>query len=233
MSRGGLELASSARISATSKLTCRGLRVGFGDRAVLDGVDLEADPGRPVAVMGPSGSGKTTLLHCLAGLRLPDEGEIVLDGVSVTGLGRRQRSRFRLEQVGIVFQFGELLGELTVSENVALPLHLRGESDPDRVSEVLDAVGLGERAGSWPAELSGGEVQRAAIARAITGRPKLLLADEPTGALDEDLSHAVCDLLLESARAVGAVLIVATHDPLVAEAMGQTVRLRRGKLEAA
>ncbi len=200
---------------------------------VLDGVDLEVAAGQAIAVMGPSGSGKTTLLHCLAGLRPPDDGEIVLNGAAVTQMGRRERARFRLHQVGMVFQFGELLGELTVGENVALPLRLQGKPDRRRVAEVLSAVGLLERAESWPAELSGGEVQRAAIARAIAPRPQLLLADEPTGALDEDLSLAVCELLLSSAQDVGAVLIVATHDPLVAEALGEAVRLRRGKLEAA
>lgn len=198
---------------------------------MLAGVDLEGASGQAIAIMGPSGSGKTTLLHCLAGLLRPDDGDIVVDGVATTRLTRRQLSRFRLERVGMVFQFGELLEELTVGENVALPLRLRGEDDPAHIEALLAHVGLAERAGSWPAELSGGETQRVAIARAVAGSPRLLLADEPTGALDEDLSEAVCDLLLSSAREAGAVLIVATHDPLVASAMDVAGRLRNGKLE--
>jgi len=181
--------------------------------------------------MGPSGSGKTTLLHCLAGLHRPDDGQITLDGRRISHLNERQRARYRLEHVGMVFQFGELLAELTVRENVDLPLRLRGLTDHEHVDQVVRRLGLAERAQSWPDELSGGEVQRVAIARAVVGRPDLLLADEPTGALDEDLSQVVCDLLCQAAHELSAVLVVATHDPAVAAAMDQTLRLRRGKLE--
>lgn len=219
--------------AAPAGLACRGLRVDLGGRLVLDGADLDVASGGAVAVMGPSGSGKTTLLHCLAGLRVPDDGEVVVVGEVVSAMGAGRRARFRLGRVGMVFQFGELLEELTVAENVALPLRLRGEPGRERVAAVLAAVGLGDRAGSMPGELSGGEVQRAAIARAVAGRPRLLLADEPTGALDEDLSQAVAELLVATARAVDAVLVVATHDPIVAGVIGSTVRLRRGKLEPA
>lgn len=226
------DLIQRLAASEPSTLRCRGLRLALGGRTILDGVDLDASAGDAIAIMGPSGSGKTTLLHCLAGLRLPDDGEITLGGMTITQMSARHRARLRLDAVGMVFQFGELLNELTVGENIALPLRLRGE-DTVGVGGLLGAVGLAERAGSWPAELSGGEVQRVAIARAVAGHPALLLADEPTGALDEDLSYAVCDLLLTNARSVGAALIVATHDPIVASAMDHTVRLRRGKLEAA
>lgn len=198
---------------------------------MLDGVDLDVERGASVAVMGPSGSGKTTLLHCLAGLHRPDDGEIALDGRCISLLSERQRARFRLENVGMVFQFGELLAELSVRENIELPLRLRGRTDGEHVDQVIERLELAERAQSWPHELSGGEVQRVAIARAVVGRPGLLLADEPTGALDEDLSQVVCDLLRDVANDLGAVLVVATHDPAVAAAMHQTLRLRRGKLE--
>lgn len=214
-------------------LRCRGLRLALGGRPILEGIDLDVAPGAAVGIMGPSGSGKTTLLHCLAGLHKPDDGEVTVDSVATTKMTKRQRARFRLERVGMVFQFGELLEELTVEENVALPLRLRNRQDPERVASLLSRVGLAERAASWPAELSGGEVQRVAIARALVGSPVLLLADEPTGALDEDLSEAVCGLLVSMARASGAVLVVATHDPLVASAMDSVGRLRRGKLETA
>jgi ABC-type lipoprotein export system ATPase subunit len=182
--------------------------------------------------MGPSGSGKTSLLSCLAGIREPDDGEVAVAGSSLERLGRRERCRLRLAAIGMVFQSGELLDELTVEENVGLPLRLRGEGLA-AVAPTLRSVGLGDRAGSWPAELSGGEVQRTAIARAVVGAPVLLLADEPTGALDEDLSKVVCQVLRERAAASGAALIVATHDPIVAAAMDRVVRLRRGRLEAA
>ena len=200
---------------------------------MLNGVDLDVERGASVAVMGPSGSGKTTLLHCLAGLHRADDGEIALDGQCISHLNERQRARYRLEHVGLVFQFGELLAELSVRENIELPLRLRGLTDHEHVDQVIERLGLTERGQSWPDELSGGEVERVAIARAVVGRPDLLLADEPTGALDEDLSQVVCDLLREAAHELNAVLVVATHDPAVAASMNRTLRLRRGKLEDA
>lgn len=215
-------------------LVCRGLRAKVGDRMLLDGVDLELKRGRSVAVMGPSGSGKTTLLHCIAGLRAVDGGEVQIGDAVVSGASSRRRAQIRLHQVGMVFQFGELLPELTVAENVALPLRLRGHDGNGAlatVAEVLEGLGLSHCQAAHPVELSGGEVQRAAIGRAVMGSPTVLLADEPTGALDEEMSRTVCRLLLDHARQVGAGLVVATHDPLVASAMDQTLRLREGRLE--
>lgn len=214
-----------------STLRCRGLHVALGGRKVLDGVDLEVGADQSIAIMGPSGSGKTTLLHCLAGIRLPDQGEINLGGQAIERMNRRQRAKWRLQNIGLVFQFGELLGELTVAENVALPLRLAGHNDATRAEQLLTEVGLLDRAQSWPAELSGGEIQRVAIARSLATRPSLLLADEPTGALDEELSRNVCDLLVSGARSTGAVLIVATHDPLVASYLDRTTHLRNGTLQ--
>jgi ABC-type lipoprotein export system ATPase subunit len=198
---------------------------------VLDRVDLDVRAGEAVAIMGPSGSGKTSLLHCLGGLRRADGGEIWVGGSPLHGLRAAARAALRRRRLGMVFQFGELLDELTVSENVELPLRLRGEST-DRARGLVRAVGLEGRADAWPAQLSGGELQRAGIARALVGEPTVLLADEPTGALDEDHSEAVCDLLLGRARDAGAALVVATHDPLVSRAMDRVLCLRRGRLEA-
>ncbi|MDP1820105.1 MAG: ABC transporter ATP-binding protein [Acidimicrobiales bacterium] len=225
-------MTGRVRTTELPTLRCRGLRLRFGARPILDGLDLDVGRGEALAIMGPSGSGKTSLLHCLAGLRQPDAGDISVAGAELTRMSHRQRARVRLNSIGMVFQFGELLDELTVGENVELPLRLRRERGT-AAGRLLGSVGLADRGGSWPAELSGGEVQRVAIARALAGRPVLLLADEPTGALDEGLSRAVGELLRSSASAVGAALVVATHDPIVASSMDRTARLRHGQLVAA
>lgn len=215
-------------------LRCEGLRIALGGRLILDGVDMTSAAGDSVAVMGPSGSGKTTLLRLISALLVPDDGTVTFGSEQVSEMSARARARFRLDNVGIVFQAGELLDELTVGENVALPLRLRGDTDPDAiVQDVLSRVGLGDRQGSWPADLSGGEVQRVAIARAIATSPRLVLADEPTGSLDEEMSCVMSDLLLDLTRTIGATLVIATHDPLVADRMQYRLRLRRGKLEDA
>jgi ABC-type lipoprotein export system ATPase subunit len=223
--------ATPATIATAPALCSQGVRVEVGGRVVLDGVDLDVGRGESLAIMGPSGSGKTTLLHCIAGLRPISSGHIQIGDDAISGASEVRRAKIRLDRIGMVFQFGELLSELSVIENVMLPMLLRGTADHSRAMEILTAFDLGARAQSYPAELSGGEVQRCAIARALVGRPTLVLADEPTGALDEDMSHVACDLLIASAREADAGLVVATHDPLVSAAMDHTVRLRRGKLE--
>ncbi len=189
-------------------------------------------PGDSAALMGPSGSGKTSLLHCIAGLLPINAGELRVCGTDLVRASERERARLRLQHVGMVFQFGELLPELRVVENIALPLRLRGVERPDRIGELLDELSLTDRQDAFPGELSGGEVQRTAIARAVAGSPSILLADEPTGALDGDLSETVCDLLVRSAKAVDAALIVATHDPAVASTLGETYYLRNGALHS-
>jgi putative ABC transport system ATP-binding protein len=218
--------------SGVPVLRCLGVQASFGEHSILKGVDLEVQRGASVTVMGPSGSGKTTLLNCIAGLQPVSGGDIWIDDDRMSGsLSEQQRASLRLHRIGLVFQFGELLPELSVIENVELPLRLRGQRDLARATDLLDHLSLGNRANSRPSELSGGETQRVAIARAIVTSPTVLLADEPTGALDEDLSETVCELLLSSAREIGAALVVASHDPKVAGLMNRTVRLRRGKLE--
>ncbi len=211
-------------------LSCDRLTVRRGDEVVLDGIDLAAGPGTCTAITGPSGSGKTTLLSCLAGMLLPTSGSVTVAGRRLDRLSTRDRARWRRRRVGMVFQFGELLDELTVHENVELPLRLDGRTDPDAVRRVLCAVGLEQRARAHPRSLSGGEVQRAAIARALVHRPAVILADEPTGALDEERSVAICTLLIDGVRRSGATLIVATHDPLVRDRMDRALHLRRGTL---
>lgn len=200
---------------------------------MLRGIDLALFPGECVALMGSSGSGKTTLLHCLAGINTNYRGRVIVQGDSLSELSSAARARKRLAGIGLVFQFGELLPELSVEENVALPARLCGK--PASVAMpaarvLLRRLGLGERAGAAVRELSGGEVQRVAIARSLVNRPGLLLADEPTGALDEETSVAVIELLLHAARLDGAAVVIATHDPLVAGYADRVVRLVHGGL---
>lgn len=206
----------------------------YGSRAVLDGVDLRLKEGTATAIMGPSGSGKTSLLHCIAGILQPDSGSIHVDGTNISAMSGSARARFRLEHVGIVFQFGELLPELTVGENVALPLRMLGtpaRESRDRALTALHAVGIDSLARRHPGEISGGEIQRAAIARAIVARPRILLADEPTGALDEENIESVARLITAQAHELGAVVIMATHNPAVARFADTIFRLRSGRLE--
>jgi putative ABC transport system ATP-binding protein len=181
---------------------------------VLNGVDLELAPGEYVAVMGESGSGKSTLLNLIAGLEPPDSGEVIFDGADLSGLGDDELTRLRRTEMGFVFQAFHVLPYLSVAQNVELPLALArtdpGEAD-QRVSGILGAVGLADRAQSMPRELSGGELQRVAIARALVHRPRLVLADEPTGNLDHDTARQALDLLRDQIKQHGASGILVTH----------------------
>ena len=213
-------------------ILCRALCCSFGDHEVLNSLDLAVPVGRCVAMMGPSGSGKTTLLHVLAGLITPDSGDVEVAGLDLVSASARALARHRRERVSMVFQFGELLPELNVAENVSLPLRLsRKRPDERRVQDALEAVGLRDP-GAWPAQLSGGETQRAAVARALVTRPAVLLCDEPTGSLDAANSEQVVRLLLESAHQSAATLIVSTHDPAVAAQMDETWLVNDGSLRS-
>lgn len=181
--------------------------------------------------MGPSGSGKTSFLHAICGLRRPDSGEIVVAGRNVWELSSAQRAAHRLSTCGLVLQFPELIDELTVAENVALPLLLQRVSGArERAASALASVGLDRRGASRPRELSGGEAQRVAIARAIVGRPAVIVADEPTGSVDARAASALVDLLLSYVESEAAVLILATHDRSVAERTDALFRLDDGRL---
>jgi predicted ABC-type transport system involved in lysophospholipase L1 biosynthesis ATPase subunit len=199
----------------------------------LDGVDLRVDEGEAVALVGPSGSGKSTLLHVAGGLDAPDAGRVRLDGRDLGRLSLRDRARLRRREVGFVFQFFHLLPSLSVAENVELPLLLDGGGGRrrgSRVGDVLDRVGLTHRAAHRPGELSGGEMQRAAIARAVVAGPRLVLADEPTGNLDSATGAGVLDLLMDLVRERGTAMVVVTHDSGVARRAGRVLHLRDGRL---
>jgi len=211
----------------------RDLVKAYGATRALDGVSVDVPAGVLAAVTGPSGSGKTTLLHVLAGLAAPDAGTVTVAGRTLTGVGEAERTTLRRELMGIVFQRANLLPALTVGENVALPLLLAGqrrEAVRARTLEVLEQVGLGDRGRSSPAELSGGEAQRVAVARALAGRPQVVWADEPTGALDSAAAAGVLALLRELVDA-GSTVVVVTHDREVAARGDVEVRLRDGRRE--
>ena len=211
-------------------IQCQGVCLSQGERSILRDLDLAVAQGRRVAVTGPSGSGKTTLLHLLAGIVEPSSGRVVVAGLELTGASANARARHRQHKVAMVFQFGELLSELTVAENVALPLRIRGDGQLDgRVERVLAAVGFAEL-DAWPARLSGGETQRVAVARALVTEPEVILCDEPTGSLDGANSDRVIDLIGHSAAATGATLVVVTHDTSVAKRMDDVYALHDGRL---
>jgi putative ABC transport system ATP-binding protein len=201
---------------------------------VLEGLAAQIDSGERVAIMGRSGSGKSTLLNLISGIDRPDSGSVHVDGVEVTALGEPQRTRFRRAHIGFVYQFFNLIPTLDVAENVRLVLELngvRGAAAGGRALAALTAVGLAERAHSAVDELSGGEQQRVAIARALVHEPALLLADEPTGNLDEQTAREVLAVLLSLQRARGATLVVVTHDEALAAVADRVLELREGRLQ--
>jgi putative ABC transport system ATP-binding protein len=218
-------------------LTVRGARKTFEAELApvraLRGVDLTLGDGEFVAIMGPSGCGKSTLLNLVAGLDTADDGEIVLAGEQVTGKSEDELARMRRRHIGIVFQFFNLLEGMTVLENVVLPAMIAGtkrKPAETRARDLLDLLGLGDKAGEVPAVLSGGQRQRLAIARALANEPTLLLADEPTGALDTDGGREVLELF-KRLHADGQTILLVTHNDEVAEAADRIVRMRDGRVE--
>src|SRR5690606_14609066 len=210
-------------------------REGGREHVVLDGVEVGIAAGERVAILGPSGSGKSTLLNVISGIDLPDAGTVRIGEVDLTGLDERGRTIFRRERLGFAFQFFNLIPTLTVLENLLLPLELNGRLGAEermRAEDLLGAVGLGDRAGAFPDLLSGGEQQRVAVARAIVHRPRLVLADEPTGNLDEDTGRTVMGILDDLVDRDALTLLVVTHSRELASRMDRVLRVRHGKVVA-
>ena len=207
------------------------LRSAAGAVTILDGVTLHVPPGQFLAITGPSGSGKSTLLGLVAGLDRPTAGSIRVDGVDLSSLDEDALARLRLAKIGYVFQAFHLIPTLTALENVAIPLELAGAADArGQARALLEEVGLKARVDHYPAELSGGEQQRVALARAVANRPRLLLADEPTGNLDSATGAQIVDLLVGLHRRNGTTLILVTHDPALAAHAQRIVELRDGRV---
>ncbi|MER6346628.1 ABC transporter ATP-binding protein [Streptomyces sp. NPDC001595] len=217
---------------AGSLLTATGLRKAYGPTLALDGAGFSIHPGEVVAVMGPSGSGKSTLLHCLAGIVTPDEGSITYAGQEMATMSDARRSALRRSEFGFVFQFGQLVPELSCVENVALPLRLNGTSRKaaERAArEWMARLEVDDIAGKRPGEVSGGQGQRVAVARALVTGPRVLFADEPTGALDSLNGERVMELLTDAARSTNAAVVLVTHEARVAAYSDREIVVRDGK----
>ncbi|MEU0216892.1 ABC transporter ATP-binding protein [Streptomyces sp. NPDC006265] len=215
-----------------SLLTAQDLRKAYGPTTALDGAEFSIHPGEVVAVMGPSGSGKSTLLHCLAGIVVPDSGSITYNGREVTAMSDAERSALRRSEFGFVFQFGQLVPELTCVENVALPLRLNGSSRKEAERTALawmERLEVDDLRKKRPGEVSGGQGQRVAVARSLVTNPRVVFADEPTGALDSYNGERVMELLTDAARSANAAVVLVTHEARVAAYSDREIVVRDGK----
>ena len=207
------------------------LQSNAGPVEILQNISLAINTGESIGLIGPSGSGKSSLLMLMGGLERATGGTLTIDGANLNHMNEDQLARFRRDTMGIVFQSFHLIPTMTALENVATPLELAGHRDAfERARSALDQVGLSHRAGHYPAQMSGGEQQRAALARAIVGRPKLLLADEPTGNLDGKNGAAVMDLMFDLQAKFGVTMVLVTHDPTLADRCDRKIRLSDGTL---
>ncbi|HEY4141833.1 MAG TPA: ABC transporter ATP-binding protein [Pseudolabrys sp.] len=222
----------------TPAITLSGVNLSLGQSAarvhILKDITLNIGNGEAIGLVGPSGSGKSTLLMVMAGLERADTGTVTVAGETLNTLDEDELARFRGRNVGIVFQSFHLIPTMTALENVAVPLELAGDTDArERARAELNSVGLGQRLDHYPAQLSGGEQQRVAVARALAPNPAILVADEPTGNLDENTGKQIIELLFNGHRKYGTTLVLVTHDNSLAARCGRTVRLRSGHIETA
>ncbi len=234
-----MSLTSSSDSAPTALIELRGLRRSFREgekqHLVLDGITAHIARGETVALRGRSGSGKSTLLNLISGIDTPDEGSVAVAGINLTNLDERERTLYRREHIGFVYQAFNLIPTLSVADNLRLVLELNGVPKPetgDRIASLLDAVGLGDRSASFPDVLSGGEQQRVAIARALCHEPSVILADEPTGNLDGATADNVLAVLSKLMDETGATMIMATHSNSIAATCDRTLALHNGKLES-
>jgi putative ABC transport system ATP-binding protein len=220
---------------AEAAIALRGIDLSLGQGAarvhILKSLSLSIGRGESVGLVGPSGSGKSTLLMVMAGLERPDAGTVTIAGEDITGMDEDSLARFRGRHAGIVFQSFHLIPTMTALENVAVPLELAGDAHAfDKAAAELEAVGLGSRLDHYPAQMSGGEQQRTALARALSVRPRILFADEPTGNLDETTGRSIVDLMFAMQAERGTTLVLVTHDRSLAERCDRVVRLRSGTI---
>ena len=223
--------AAPASVSRGRLIEARGVYKSFGKTPALRGASVTARQGEILAIMGPSGSGKSTLLHCLAGIFTPDEGDVLFDGQVLNTMSEADRTRLRRTAFGFVFQFGQLVPELTAADNVALPLLLnrtRRRVAYKTADTWLDRLGIGDKGGRRTGELSGGEAQRVAVARALALAPKVIFADEPTGSLDSLTGEKVMELMTGLAREQGATVVIVTHDARIAAYADRVAMVRDG-----
>jgi putative ABC transport system ATP-binding protein len=225
---------STSDASVHIRALSRSYREGDSVHPVISDAELHVLPGECVALLGRSGSGKSTLLNLIAGIDRPDSGEVLIGGHSITALGEPALTLFRRRHIGFVYQFFNLIPTLTSAENIALPLELNGvprDTIAAKTAKMLEAVGLRQRANAWPDQLSGGEQQRVAIARALVHRPTLVLADEPTGNLDQTAGEQVLELMLSLAREERSSVLLVTHSLAVAQRTDRILTLHAGRLD--
>ncbi len=211
-------------------LELRNIKKFYGSKKILDGITLGAKRGDMILIEGPSGIGKTTLLNIITGIDLPDEGDVIIDGKNIVKMNEDQRAKYRLMKIGIVFQQSNLIEDLNVEENIALPLKLAGKKWKDRVDELLRYLKLEHVRHQFPNSLSGGEQQRVAIARAIANKPEILVADEPTSNLDDENTEKIVEMFRDINRTMNTTIVIASHDPRMESLNAKRYVLKEGKL---